>query len=138
MVRMIIGIIAGFLVWSILWLGSDQILRNLWRLYFAHETARENAIFNETAFTADVSVFVVHLARSIIISLMSGFLAAFVANENRKTPFILGILLLLFGLMVQTMTWSYAPVWYHVAFLALLLPVTMLGGKLKKSAAVIP
>ncbi len=28
MVRIILGVIAGFLVWSILWLGSDQVLIN--------------------------------------------------------------------------------------------------------------
>ncbi len=32
-----------------------------------------------------------HLVRSIIISLMAGFIAAFVANENRKAPLALGI-----------------------------------------------
>ena len=139
MVRIILGVIAGFLVWSIVWIGSDQVLMNLssgW--YGAHQLSFETAMLNQTPFTPDNTILVMHIVRSIIISLMAGFLAAFIANENKKAPLILGVLLLLFGLMVQIMAWNYLPVWYHVAFLALLVPVTVLGGKLKKSATVIP
>ena len=64
---------------------------------------------------------------------MAGFLAAFIANENKKAPLALGILLLLFGLMVQVMAWSYLPIWYHAIFLVLLVPVTMIGGRLRSS-----
>jgi uncharacterized membrane protein YeaQ/YmgE (transglycosylase-associated protein family) len=139
MIRIILGVIAGFVVWSIVWVGSDQVLMNLSRgWYGAHQHAFETAMLNQTPFTADNTILAMHIVRSIIISLMAGFLAAFMANENRKAPLILGILLLLFGLMVQIMAWNYLPVWYHVVFLLLLVPVTVLGGKLKKSAAVIP
>ncbi len=139
MVRIILGVIAGFVVWSIVWIGSDQVLMNLSRgWYGAHQHSFESAMLNQTPFTPDNTILAMHILRSIIISLMAGFLESFIANENKKAPLILGVLLLLFGLMVQIMAWKYLPVWYHVAFLALLVPVTVLGGKLKKSATVIP
>ena len=139
MVRIILGVVAGFLVWSIVWVGSDQVLINLSRgWYGAHQFQFENAMFNQTPFTPDKTILGLHIVRSITISLMAGFLAAFIANENKKAPLVLAVLLLLFGLMVQIMAWNYLPVWYHVIFLALLVPVTVLGGKLKKTAPVIP
>ena len=134
MVRIILGVIGGFIAWSILWLGSDQVLRSAspgW--YGSHELLFENATFNETPFVADTAILILHLVRSVIISLMSGFLAAVIANENKKTTIILGVLLLAFGLYVQLSVWKFIPVWYHFVFLFLLIPMTMMGGKLKKS-----
>ena len=132
MVRIILGVIAGFIAWSIIWVGSDQVLISASKdWYGAHQYAFQNAMINETAFTPDNTILIMHLVRSIITSLMAGFLAAFVAGENRKAPLALGILLLVFGLMVQMMAWSYLPIWYHVIFLGLLVPVTVAGGRLR-------
>jgi len=93
------------------------------------------AMANKELFQADATILMMHIVRSIIISIMAGFLAAFIAGENRRAPLILGVLLLLFGLMVEVMVWSYLPVWYHLIFLALLVPMTVLGGKFKKVPA---
>ena len=134
MVRIILGVIVGFLVWSILWVGSDQVLINLFSSWYGtHQRGFETAMLNETPFTPNNTILVMHLVRSVIISIMAGFLAAFVANENKKAPLALGILLLLFGLMVQVMAWSYLPIWYHAISLLLLVPVTMIGGRLRSS-----
>lgn len=133
MVRIILGIVVGFIAWSILWVGSDQVLMSMsvsW--YGAHQYEFEKAMFNQTPFTADSTILVMHLIRSVIISLMAGFLAAFVANENRKSTLILGVLLLAFGLLIQLAAWNYLPIWYHFLFLFLLIPVTIAGGKLRK------
>lgn len=134
MVRIILGIVVGFIAWSILWVGTDQVLMSLSKEWYGtHQLQFEKAMFNKTPFAADMTILIMHLVRSVIISLMSGFLAAFVANENSKTPLALGVLLLAFGLMVQIMAWNYLPLWYHFLFLFLLIPVTIAGGKLRKS-----
>lgn len=136
MVRMILGVVVGFIVWSVLWLGSDQVLISLSRSWYGkHQFAFEDAMLNQSAFTPDNTILLMHLVRAAIISLMSGFIAAFVAGENRKAPMFLGILLLLFGLMVQVMAWSYLPIWYHVTFLILLVPLTVAGGRLRQASS---
>lgn len=135
MVRIILAVILGFIAWSILWVGSDQVLRNLspdW--YGAHQSSVEVAMFNNTPFATDTTITLLSLLRSVIISMMAGFLTAIVAGENKTSTLILGILLLLFGLIVQIFAWNYAPVWYHVIFLALLVPMTIVGGKLRSSS----
>ncbi|HLA94203.1 MAG TPA: hypothetical protein VK612_00675 [Pyrinomonadaceae bacterium] len=135
MLKIVLGVIAGFVAWSVLWLGSDSVLMTAspnW--YGAHQLAFEKAMGLGESFTADSTILVMHLVRSIIISLMCGFLAAFIAGENKRAPLILGVLLLAFGTLIQAMAWNYIPIWYHVIFLVLLIPVTVLGGKLKKAA----
>lgn len=135
MLKIVLGVVVGFVAWSVLWLGSDQLLIMAspgW--YGVHQTSFEFAMGVGQPFTPDLTILIMHLVRAAIISIMAGFLAAFVANENRKTPFVLGILLLAFGLMVQIMAWSYLPIWYHLVFLGMLIPLTVLGGKMKQIA----
>src|SRR5688500_4072979 len=134
MLRVILGIVAGFIAWSILWVGSDQVLTTLnpdW--YGAHQLGFQKAIFNNTSFTPDNTILGLHLVREVIITLISGFLAAFIARGNRNAPLGLGIVLLLAGIGVEAMAWNYAPLWYHVAFLALLIPSAIMGGRLKRT-----
>ena len=133
MIRIILGVIAGFIAWSILWVGSDQILIAMLGWYGEHQTAFQKAMSDGGPFEANSAVLIMHLVRSVIISLISGYLAALVAGENRRAPLALGILLFLFGLMVQIVAWRYIPIWYHFLFLFLLIPVTIAGGRLRNA-----
>lgn len=134
MLRVILGVIAGFIVWSILWVGSDQVLTTSLDWYRDHQLGFEKAIVNNTPFPPLISVLLMNLARSVIISVLSGFIAAIIANENKRSPLILGIVLLIVGLIVEISVWSYLPIWYHILFLLLLVPAAVAGGRLKRSS----
>jgi hypothetical protein len=135
MLRVILGIVVGFIAWSVLWVGSDQLLQTISKdWYGAHQLAFEKAMFNKEPFTPDSTILILRLVISIVVSIMSGFLAAVVAGGNRNAPLGLGILLLAVGLLVEVMVWGYLPVWYHAVFLILLIPMTILGGRLKSTA----
>ncbi len=82
----------------------------------------------------DTTLLLIHIVMGVIVSVMSGFLAALIAGENTRTPLVLGFLLVAFGLLIVMLSWPYVPLWYHVIFTALLLPMTMIGGKLKTAA----
>lgn len=134
MLRIVLGVIAGFIAWSVVWVGSDALLISLVPWYGVHQHAFEAAVFNKGPFVADRAILMMHLVRAIIISIMAGFIAALVAGENKKAPLALGALLFVFGFFVQAMVWIYLPVWYHIAFLALLIPMTIAGGKMRRTA----
>jgi uncharacterized membrane protein (DUF485 family) len=130
MVRIVLGVIAGFFAWAIVWFGSEKILSVIWPEFGAHQLAFQAAVENGGQFTADSSFLLMHIVLASIVSALSGFLAALIAGENTRAPLVLGFLLLAFGLLKVVMSWPYIPIWYHVIFTAILLPMAIMGGKL--------
>ena len=132
MVRIVLGVIAGFIAWAIAWVGSEKILSAIWPEGFgAHQRAFEEAVKNGGQFTADTTMLLTHIVLGSIVSVMSGSLAALIAGENTRAPLVLGFLLLAVGLLKVVMSWPYVPIWYHVIFTAVLFPMTIIGGRLK-------
>ena len=75
-----------------------------------------------------------HIVVGSIVSLMAGALAALIAGENKRAPLILDFMLVAFGLLIVVLSWPHVPIWYHVIFTAMLLPMTIIGGKLIASS----
>jgi len=46
----------------------------------------------------------------------------------------LGVLQLAIGISFEVSYWAMLPVWYHLVFLALLLPGNVLGGAVRRQA----
>ena len=130
MVRIVLGFIAGFFAWVIVWFGSEKILSAIWPEFGVHQRAFQAAIENGGQFTADTRMLITHIVLGSIVSVMSGFLAALIAGGNQRAPLVLGCLLLALGLLKAVMSWPYVPIWYHVIFTAILLPMAIMGGKL--------
>ena len=133
MVRIVLAVIAGFFAWLIVWVGSEKILSALWPAFGVHQAAFQAAIENGGEFTANTNMLLTHIVLGSIVSVFSGFLAALVAGENSRAPLVVGCLLLVLGLLKAVMSWQYVPLWYHVIFTALLLPMAIVGGKLYTS-----
>ena len=133
MLRIVLGVIAGFFGWAILWFGGEKVLSAIWAEFGAHQLAFQAAIEHGSPFTADTTILLMHIVLGSIVSVISGFLAALIAGENKRTPLILGFLLVAFGLLKVVMSWPYVPVWYHVIFTAILLPMTIVGGRLRST-----
>jgi hypothetical protein len=134
MLRIFLGVIAGFIAWLIVWVGSEKILSAVWPAFDVHQAAFQAAIENGGEFTADSRMLLTHIVVGSIVSVFSGFLAALVAGGNSRAPLIVGLLLLTMGLLKAVMSWPYVPVWYHLIFTALLLPMAILGSKLYPTA----
>lgn len=132
--RVALGVIVGFIVWTIVWIGGDQTLRGLWPDFNVHMLAAERAMVNNEAFTGNTLIEIVNLLRSFITSILAGYMAALVAGEYGKTTMILGVILIIVGIMFQYMAWNLAPAWYHIVFILGLMPMTILGGKLRRNA----
>ena len=132
--RIILGAIIGFIVWTILLLGSDAVWLALSPDWFGkHQTEFQAAVENKTPFMADSGVLIIAVIRSAILSIIAGFVAALIAKENVKSPLLLGILLLAFGSFIHSMILNNVPFWYHILILLPLIPLAILGGKLKKN-----
>jgi hypothetical protein len=129
--RIVLGVIAGFFAWAIVWFGSEKILSAIWPEGFgAHQRAFEAAVKNGGQFTADTTMLLTHIVLGSIVSVMSGSVAALIARGNTRAPLVLGFLLVAVGLLKAVMSWPYVPIWYHVIFTAILLPMAIIGGRL--------
>jgi len=91
MLKIILGVLVGFFVWSILWVGIDAVLKASWTDY------------NESveAMTFSSTMLIIPLVLSAFCSIVAGFAAALIARENSKSPLILGILLLVVGILCK-------------------------------------
>lgn len=119
MVRSVLSVLAGFAVWTVLWLASN-----------AGVVAALPAFFREDGLTDSVGILVLFLVLSVVFSVVAGFLAARLARRQAMPHALtLGIILLAVGIFVQVQYWDVMPVWYHIIFLALLVPATLLGGR---------
>ncbi|MEE4298984.1 MAG: hypothetical protein V2J24_06045 [Pseudomonadales bacterium] len=68
---------------------------------------------------------------SILLSIGAGWLAAFLGRAAAATAvLVLGTVNLAIGIAVQTAYWDMMPLWYHLLFLACVLPATLVGGRL--------
>jgi len=131
MVRIALSVIAGFVAWLVVWLGSEQALSAMWPEFGTHQKAFEAALKDGGQFTADPTMLLTHVVLGGIVSVLAGFLAALIAGENTRAPLVLCIVLLALGLLKAVMSWKYVSLWYHVSFTAVLLPMAMLGGRLR-------
>ena len=128
--RIVLGVIAGFIAWLVVWIGSEKILSAIWPAFGANQKAFEEAVRNGGEYTADTTMLLTHLVLGSVVSVMAGIFAALIARENTSAPLVVGILLLALGLLKAVMSWQYVPIWYHIIFTAILLPLAILGGKL--------
>ena len=131
--RIVLGVIAGFIAWLVVWIGSEKILSAIWPAFGANQKAFEEVVKNgpgASGFTADTTMLLTHFVLGSLVSVMAGALAALVAGENSRAPLVVGLVLLALGILKAVMSWQYVPIWYHIIFTAILLPMAVLGGKL--------
>lgn len=134
MIRIVLGLIGGFFVWAIAWFGGEKILSVIWPTFGVQQAAFQAAIENgpdPSGFTAGTAMLVTHIILGSIVSVMAGLFAALIAGENKRAPLILGFLLLALGLLKVAMSWQHVPIWYTFIFTAILLPMAIMGGRMK-------
>ena len=122
MMRAALAVIAGYALWSGLWLGGNMVLSGAFPGPAGALRAGEPA--------SGVGYFAAALGLSVFCSFTAGLLTASVAPTRAGwTVLSMASLLLLTGIFVQASVWTLMPIWYHVPFLALLVPIAVIGGR---------
>lgn len=120
MLRGIGAVVAGYALWTVVFLGGGATLRGMFP--DAHDA---------DGFTTSIPVLGLYLLISFAASVGAGAVTARVqGNGGTGWPAILGVLLLGTGIPVQLGAWDRIPLWYNLAFLAALVPLTLLGARL--------
>ncbi|MCA9245343.1 MAG: hypothetical protein KDA32_15410 [Phycisphaerales bacterium] len=121
MLRSIGAIAAGVVVWAVLWLTGSAII-----------TASLTDGIVEGAPITDAGLLSILLGLSVLISLIAGWTTSILAPRAVFVhTFILAILQLAQGVFVQAQYWNLMPLGYHVTFLGLLVPMILLGGRIR-------
>jgi hypothetical protein len=121
MIRQILAVAVGFILWSAGWLFYNGALRKFTLL----PADLTQPIGSGPALAA-------LLTGSCVLSLLAGFLVAAIARTSIAPGVIsLGVLLLAVGLFFQIQFWRLMPLWYHFSFLVLLIPLCLLGAWLR-------
>lgn len=119
MIRNIFAAIAGYLLWTVVFLGGGAAVRS-----------GMPSVHDAEGYTSDVTALGLYLAISFAASVGAGYLAGRVARERRMMWVgVLAFLLVATGIPVQLSAWENLPVWYNLVFLAALAPLTLLGGR---------
>ena len=122
MARVILAVFVGFVVWSVIWIVAGQVMMTVSPESFDPES--------RTAGTS--GILMLFIAVSVLASLVAGWLAAVLAREAApRAAVMLAGLLVVVGLVVEVASWDVAPAWYHLVFLALLAPATLVGARLR-------
>ena len=117
--RMIMAVVAGAVLWAVLWLGGNQ----------AAMAAFPDALQPETPITSAGVLLGLILYGGVLLSLLAGWTTGRIAGAM-KPVWVLAGLQLLFGIIAEVSYWSLTPVWYHVVFLVLIVPMTVMGGRM--------
>jgi hypothetical protein len=124
--RAAIGVIVGFALWSVLWLGGNVGLALLY--------PQEVEAFSAGKPISTTGYFASALVLSVVCSFGAGRLNAAIAGRgSKRAVMIMAVLLLVTGAFIQGSAWSLMPAWYHLSFLGLLLPMCLAGGHKKNS-----
>jgi hypothetical protein len=115
-----LAVVVGFVVWSALWLGYNQMLLTL-----------KVTSPSMTEPMADPKPLLLLLVGSVVISLAAGYVTARLAGSpSMPAVAALGVLLLATGIFFQSQMWHVIPLWYHLTFLVLLIPMTFVGARM--------
>ena len=120
MVRNILAVIAGYVSWTVVFLGGASIVRLV-----------RPGVYDDAGFTSDAIALALFLLLSVMASGLAGALTAGLClHMPGLWAVVLGGCLLATGIPVQWSAWDKLPVWYNTSFLVLLLPVTWSGALL--------
>jgi hypothetical protein len=120
MKRPVLAFIVGLLTWVVVVSLIDRVLR----LSLAGYAVAEPKL------TFTPGMMAARLSMAAVTSLIAGAAVGVIAPASKRTPWILGLVLLVVFIPIHVSVWHAVPVWYHLTFLATLAPLIALGARL--------
>jgi hypothetical protein len=119
--RAIVAVVAGAAVWAALWIGGTQA---------AMATVPEMLPRDQPV--THLGALLGLILYSLPLSVLAGYVTATVAGKDPMAAvWALAVLQLILGIIAETSAWSLTPAWYHIVFLALVVPATVYGGRVR-------
>jgi len=87
----------------------------------------------EPTMSFTLGMLAARLVIAALTSLIAGAVAAWIAPSSPRLPVLLGTALLVAFLPIHVQLWRLFPFWYHLVFLATLIPLVVLGSRLTRA-----
>ena len=122
--RTIGSVVAGVVLWGVLWNGGNAGLGASGLITVGEPIGAVPVLLGLIVYSAGLSV-------------LAGYVSAVIKGmpDAMTAVKILAATNLLIGIVVEVMYWSLMPAWYHIVFLALVVPMTLQGGRMKVGAS---
>jgi hypothetical protein len=116
-----LAVVAGAAVWAALWTSGTRLTQ---------VALPELAVPGRPLTHPGVLAW--FIGYSAALSVLAGLVASRVAGREKpmRAVAILSALQLALGIVAEASYWNLAPLWYHLVFLALVVPATLYGGTL--------
>ncbi len=119
--RATLAVVAGAAVWAVLWIGGTR----------GGQAAFPDLLRDGQPVT-HTGILLSLIGYSAVLSLLAGFVTAAAAGRApRPAVWALAALQFTLGIIAEVSYWDLMPAWYHLVFLALVVPATVLGGLLR-------
>ena len=116
--RSIGAVFAGMVVFSVLWIGSNAALAAA----YPDIIMAGQPLFH-------VPMLLTLIAVCVVCSVVAGYVTGTTAARDAvRHAWALGVAQLALGIFFEVSSWNLLPVWYHLVFLALLIPGNVFGG----------
>ena len=117
--KQVLGVVVGLMVWLVAAVVAGVLLRSLWPEYVAAS--------GDMSFTLPMKL--TRLSIGALTTFAAGAVAALIAQSS-WTAVVTGALLLLMFIPQHISLWDKFPIWYHLTFLASLVPLAVAGGRI--------
>ena len=119
-----LSIIAGLVSYAIIGKGGLYLLQLSWADYAQHSIDRSYT----------VEMYLSRLLIGILAAMAAGIMAVKAARGQVEIAWMTGTVIFCAGSYVHLFTKVYAeyPIWYHIAYLLPIIPVTGLSGRIYK------
>ena len=120
MLRSILAVIAGIVVWMVTAFGTDMIVFRLFPQLI--DSTRQRV--------ENVPLLFFILSYCLAYSVLGGYVTGTIARRREVLhAFVLGLLQLAMGTAATAANWETAPAWFHVGLLVMLVPANVAGGQ---------
>ena len=126
MIRAIVAIVAGAITWKAVVMLATLLGKFVWPAYAAVE---EQRVF-------DLEMLFSRLTVGAVATLAFGAVVAWVAQGDQKTIRMIILAWLLYSVVDHITVWDQFPIWYHLLYLAYVVPLALLGSRIIRRTAI--
>ena len=130
MVRSVLGVVAGAIVWMVGFYALAIVLAKLWPDYAIH--ARQ--WMREGVFTFTAPMAFCNLVLWVLAEIGAGWLAGKIAKRHGAVWVLAGLLGIYLAVLHLVLYWPRFPWWYNLGVVIPAVPAVLFGAKLANSS----